>query len=89
MQDILQAFEKMLQTDIVILNFSKAFDTVLLQYWTTWTLMGKQTDGYGVLVDEVLTKAVSVELEVPKGSVLGPLLFLCDINDLLSSALTS
>ena len=93
MHDVLQAFNKKLQSDIVILDFSKAFDTVphncLLKKLDHMGIDGKTNRwirgfltniSYNVVVDGD-SKAVSVDLGVPQGSVMRPLLFLYYIND--------
>ena len=95
MQDLLQANDRNIQMVIAILDFSKAFDTVLqdrllqkleaydirgnLHKWLSSFLKDRQMN---VEVEGDHSDSAYVESGVPQGTVLGPLMFLCHINDL-------
>ena len=99
--DISKNLQEGHQSDILIMDFAKAFDKVnhsllthKLEYYgidqkTTKSIQNWLEDRQQtVVLDGVSSEAVSVDSGVPQGSVLGPGLFLFYIND-LQSRLTS
>ena len=97
--DFLQEHDKGQQVDIAILDFSKAFDTVphdklphkLEQYGIkgnihSWLTNFLSTRTMRTIVEGESSKETSVDSGVPQGNVLGPIMFLCHINDLSESS---
>ena len=80
---------------MLLMNLHKAFDTVshniLLQKWYHYGIRGpahKLIESYltsrkqFVSIDNVNSSALSINIGVPQGSILSPLLFLIYVNDL-------
>jgi hypothetical protein len=94
-QELVTSLSKGGQVDVIIMDFAKAFDKVphnqllgklhhlgIQGLTLNWIKAFLDNRTQSVIVDGEMSDSAVVTSGVPQGSVLGPILFLCYINDL-------
>ena len=102
MDDFLQNLNSGLQSDVLLLDFKKAFDKVpherlchklshygICNNTLNWIQNFLTNRTQHVIINGYSSSPSNIISGVPQGMVLGPLLFLCYVNDLLGNVKSS